>query len=252
MGWQTRGKKRCFYHSKRVDGKVVSQYIGSGPEAEMVAEALEAAREKRQIDRDRMNAAKAKLKAIEDQTELLMRPQPSLMNTEATPHSAAESRKTSTVSTPPEILGRARTLLDSYRVGDAAAEAELLALIEQYPGVMNRFGNLPGLAQAKWLSLAVGNDPVYRAATIKKMDDLRSKFPISQNPCSRFLVERILVSSLQLAYAEIRMADLAPNDQAGFEFLSRLQQRAERQHLRAIRAWECTNRQFGERIAESR
>ena len=38
MGWETRRGKQYYYRKYRVDGRVVNEYIGSGPEAEAVAE----------------------------------------------------------------------------------------------------------------------------------------------------------------------------------------------------------------------
>jgi hypothetical protein len=38
MAWVIRGERRYFYQSVRVGGKYVRRYVGSGPEAEKVAE----------------------------------------------------------------------------------------------------------------------------------------------------------------------------------------------------------------------
>jgi hypothetical protein len=107
---------------------------------------------------------------------------------------------------------------------------------------MHRFGNLASLAWSKWLTLVVGSDSVYRSAVIKEIEYLRSKFPLRANPTSRFLVERIIMTWLKMAYAENRMADLVTTDKAGFEFFSRAQEKAQRQHMQAIRAWEHSER----------
>lgn len=47
MSWELRGGKRCYYRAKRVNGRVVKEYCGTGPEAEAAARAdAEAARAK--------------------------------------------------------------------------------------------------------------------------------------------------------------------------------------------------------------
>jgi hypothetical protein len=48
MGWETRRGKSYYYQKRRVGSKVVSVYIGSGPEASMLA----AEAEKRASERD--------------------------------------------------------------------------------------------------------------------------------------------------------------------------------------------------------
>lgn len=84
----------------------------------------------------------------------------------------------------------------------------------------------------------VGNDPVFRKVSTKKLEDLRSQFPVNYKSVSRLLVERILSTWVQLSFAECKMAEMNPQDRKSFEFYSRLQQRAQRQYTQAIRA--CT------------
>ena len=33
MAWESRGNRRYFYHSAKVDGRVVKDYVGTGPVA---------------------------------------------------------------------------------------------------------------------------------------------------------------------------------------------------------------------------
>jgi len=53
MAWETRSGRPYFYHSARVDGRVVKDYVGTGPLAELAAK-LEA-----QDRRRRREAAEA-------------------------------------------------------------------------------------------------------------------------------------------------------------------------------------------------
>lgn len=56
MGWQKVGNQRYYYERKRVDGEVVSRYVGRGPEAEAKARAdaaaMAAQREEDRRDRE--------------------------------------------------------------------------------------------------------------------------------------------------------------------------------------------------------
>jgi hypothetical protein len=47
MAWVIRGKRRYFYQSVRVGGNYVRRYVGSGPEAERVAEEIRCRQEAR-------------------------------------------------------------------------------------------------------------------------------------------------------------------------------------------------------------
>ena len=55
MGWQKVGNQRYYYERKRVDGEIVSRYIGCGPEAEAKAraDAVEMAAQREEDRRDR-------------------------------------------------------------------------------------------------------------------------------------------------------------------------------------------------------
>lgn len=60
MGWEIRkGSKGLYYtRSKRVNGRVVREYIGTGPAAEIVAEQDELERKQRQMDREKFDRQK--------------------------------------------------------------------------------------------------------------------------------------------------------------------------------------------------
>jgi len=64
MAWETRSGRPYFYHSARVDGRVVKDYVGTGPVAELAAK-LEAQDRRRRreaaeaLEADRARAAPA-------------------------------------------------------------------------------------------------------------------------------------------------------------------------------------------------
>src|SRR4051812_22417499 len=47
MGWERRGATTCFYHPRRVDGRVVKDYLGCGAAAQLAADLIAEARDLR-------------------------------------------------------------------------------------------------------------------------------------------------------------------------------------------------------------
>lgn len=66
MAWEYRGKKRYYYQKKRVGKKVISVYVGTGPEAERTAREDELARQKRKDERQARLQREAEIKALDD------------------------------------------------------------------------------------------------------------------------------------------------------------------------------------------
>jgi hypothetical protein len=56
MGWETRGGRRYYYQAKKVNGRVVKQYVGSGLEA---------------LDWERRDTQRAQVKAERDRLDAL-------------------------------------------------------------------------------------------------------------------------------------------------------------------------------------
>ena len=219
----------------------------------MAAEVFAAAKEKRRLNREKIKAAKAGLKVVDRQMDQLRRaPLDAAVELSTNSDSVNDSESHPKQTTPEAILTRARELLEAHRMGDKSAESELTNLVDQYPALMHRLGDIAQLARGKWLSLIVGRDPVFRMATIKKLEDLRSRFPANDDPVNQLLVERILASWLQLAFFEGKMAESGSLDREGFGFYSRLQQKALRHHMQAIRNWNHFQNIPGRNVDDSK
>ena len=61
MGWETRRGRRYYYRARKVDGRVVKEYVGAGPLAELVAREDAAARAERAEARERLRQAEARV-----------------------------------------------------------------------------------------------------------------------------------------------------------------------------------------------
>lgn len=50
MSWETRGNNRYYYRRRKVNGRVVAEYIGAGDVAELLAKSDELDRQRRQLE----------------------------------------------------------------------------------------------------------------------------------------------------------------------------------------------------------
>lgn len=72
MAWETRnGGGRYYTRSRRVDGRVVREYIGVGPLAELMAAEDAERRAERMRQRQAWNAERSELEAIESSVDRL-------------------------------------------------------------------------------------------------------------------------------------------------------------------------------------
>lgn len=61
MAWEQRGNRIYYYRSRKVGGRVVKEYIGTGATAELIAAHDEAERERRSADREQSCAEARRL-----------------------------------------------------------------------------------------------------------------------------------------------------------------------------------------------
>lgn len=81
MGWETRRNGRTYYYNKkRIEGKVVSRYVGTGPIADLIDKTTELTRLRFEADRQKRQAFRAELEeeaqpveAFFQQVETLLR-----------------------------------------------------------------------------------------------------------------------------------------------------------------------------------
>jgi len=65
MGWESRGGRRYFYRAGRVDGRVVKDYVGTGPLAELAAKLEAQDRRRRREATQALEAERARLAPAE-------------------------------------------------------------------------------------------------------------------------------------------------------------------------------------------
>jgi len=69
MGWEQRGGGMYYYRKRREGDRIVSEYVGSGPLAELASTFDDLAREKRSLRRKRMQQEREAIRAVDAKVE---------------------------------------------------------------------------------------------------------------------------------------------------------------------------------------
>jgi len=105
------------------------------------------------------------------------------------------------------------------------------------PDVVERFGNLARVAERSLTSAICSRDPITRAALVRKLPVLRAELAgPAPTPLELLLVDRIVVTWMQLYYATNYVVDPFDQPQPSAEFVQRWQSRAQQRFTSAIHA----------------
>lgn len=69
MGWERRGGGMYYYRKRRQGDRVVSEYVGSGPLAELASTFDDLTREKQSLQRERMQQEREAIRALDAEVE---------------------------------------------------------------------------------------------------------------------------------------------------------------------------------------
>lgn len=69
MGWEQRGNNRYYYHKRREGHRVISEYVGSGPLAELASTLDELTRQEQCLQRERMQRERETIRALDAQVD---------------------------------------------------------------------------------------------------------------------------------------------------------------------------------------
>lgn len=73
MGWEYRGNRKYYYRKRRVGKKVLSEYIGAGPEAEKIVQEDERVKSQRNNERLAWKRRQAEIRTIDDALDSIER-----------------------------------------------------------------------------------------------------------------------------------------------------------------------------------
>lgn len=140
-------------------------------------------------------------------------------------------------------LGR---LLAKAQAGDTKALDELRPILDK-TGLWDFCGDLSRRVQESWLEAMTGRNKLIRAAYERKANDLRRELLASgDGPLERLLVDRVVVTWLQVCHADTACAGMLKTDD-GYSFREAAfqhdrQDRANARHLKAVKALATVRR----------
>ncbi len=71
MAWEKRGNRSYFYRKERINGKVKSEYVGSGEVAALLERCEKGRRELKQLEKEKLKRERMKAELIDEQINAL-------------------------------------------------------------------------------------------------------------------------------------------------------------------------------------
>jgi hypothetical protein len=210
MGWD---RDRYYTRSRKVRGKVVRDYYGSGPVAHIAAQAFDLLRRKRQALLAHRRQQRAELLELQVQVGQVDRiaEQAARAELEAAgyhQHHQGEWRRRRAVSEKTQVASQEATISQGRR--------------------------LAHFAERMLLDKAAFEEPAYRQALESQVEHMRAELlGTDPTPAERLLVDRVVCDWLHVQHLECRLAVNMNSDD-----LQRAFDRAHRRYLAALRSLE--------------
>lgn len=256
MGWELRHGRRYLYHSKRVNGKPIKEYLAAdeGEWSRLLAAQLARWQEQAAAERVRVRAEGAVVrKKADDLLRRLNAANNDLQSAVAVVlaalgfhrHHRGEWRMRRNHSTDAAVRpliqfqlppgeAEATKLFDRVRAGDKAAMNQLPALLRAR-GWTTTIGDLGWVATKSLLDAVCAGDPMWAEAVKQRVIDLRAELEGKEpTVLDQLLVRRVLNGWLTVHHLEILSSVRPPNDIRSREYLDRAIGRAQKRMTSAL------------------
>jgi hypothetical protein len=245
MGWEQRRKKRCLYHTRRIPGGFVRDYLGSGPIAVLTGKAAELAQmrrrafvEARALEHQRYGAIERQLVELAEWAVCLAGIVPLLP--QVTWHSGARrdldvkgERNNQAI----DALGIAdlRKIAAAASAGDHEALARLRRLLDTHGAVWRAVADFEGRIEEALIDQAAGGEQLLAESLRHKIAEMKVDLAgaAACDPLDKLLIDQIVANWLHLQIAEIALA--TAHSASSSERWRRTLNSANRMQLEAIR-----------------
>ncbi|MCE9561101.1 MAG: hypothetical protein K8U57_03505 [Planctomycetes bacterium] len=236
MGWD---QGRYYSRSKRVNGRVVREYVGGGELGQLAAEFDALKREEREAERAAERARRATIAErdapLDDLDELAtQKAEAALVATGHHKHNYCVWRRKRRMNVNGE---ETRSLIKRARSGDETTVEQVRELL-LVPVVIEKMGNLARRAEMAYIWPIAGDDIIEREAIKAKLDEMRKELHgENPTPIERLLVERVVACWLQVKDADYLVASQKDGMQVHqADYNQRRQDSAHKRYLNAIKA----------------
>jgi len=227
MSWEQRGGSGWYYtRSRRQGGKLIREYIGAGPSADVASKIDRAAQAKRAAIRAAFFDECRTVRTASEQTrEASAAARSNLLSGMAALgfqlHSRGEWRRT-------RVVKKAATPgKKQAQSGESIQEAMIKGSSEEAPTVdeLRRFlhggnvvevspdpGNLSWQAEVAWIGLITGANDDFRTALVKSLEEFKASLRGDGSALERVLVDQCGIAWLEGNYFSARAAETANGD----------------------------------------
>jgi hypothetical protein len=249
MGWERRRRGGRYYtRSKKVNGRVVREYLGCGDVAQLAAQTDALAREWRQLQALELRDQKAELDALDAGVRDVLAPsdlaaRAALLAAGFHQHKRGEWRRnvpkpttSAAEATVPRTGAEIKAVFSRAELGDESALPALRQLLKNPRMVELLGGDLAREAQLTRIATCSGENLLAREALTRKLQMLRDEQAgPSPTPLERLLVERVVACWLHLYMMEANhAAKHSINLKLGI-YYQQCFDRAQRRYLSAIK-----------------
>jgi hypothetical protein len=127
-------------------------------------------------------------------------------------------------------------LVPAANSGDPDALAQLRQVLDEHPEVWRHVADLAQHAQRAQIDLAAGKDQLLRESLVRRLDELKQDLRRdSDDPLEALMVERIAISWLRAAHADLMVTRTVDVDLRQAKFLQHRANEAQRSLTSAIR-----------------
>lgn len=134
------------------------------------------------------------------------------------------------------LVDEYREFLDRAKAGDRSVLPQVRGLLDEFPSMVDEYGNLSRLAQNAILNRAAGDHLLMREAGKRKLVALADEIA-GPNPTAleRLLADQIVLCWQHLRYVEVQWAQARDYTFREGEYYQRCLDRAQRRYLNAIK-----------------